>query len=69
MKTLLIIITLDTGEARAGVGVVDVESWIFNTQQRTGTIDCQIKRQSYKKPFLLFSPLEGKGSGQGLLES
>ena len=50
MKTLLIIITLDTVPT-SGVGVVHVESSIFNAQQRTGSIDCQIKSVSCKKCF------------------
>ena len=73
MKTLLIIITLATGQALPGVGVVDVESSIFNAQQRTGSIDCRIKSVSNKKGFLFVYayclPFEGTGSGQGLLES
>ena len=72
MKTLLIIITLDTVPT-SGVGVVHVESSIFNAQQRTGSIDCRIKSVSNKKGFLFVYayclPFEGTGSGQGLLES
>ena len=48
MKTLLIIITLDTVPT-SGVGVVHVESSIFNAQQRTGSIDCRIKRWVTRK--------------------
>ena len=65
MKTLLIIITLATGQALPGVGVVDVESSIFNAQQRTGSIDCQIKSVSCKKYFAFCFAYHLKAQARG----